>query len=439
MSAKNRNRKAANRRRRADAAAQEAAVRDPAADSGAGASPNMDGDLDQGARIRAVVLEAMAVVTVDGSFAHTFAERLGAQSSTAVAVAADTVESLLAERVAATVAEGWTPYDLAQVVRRRLSGRHLPVLATALTRETDRHRPDQVAAQWRAELAALDRPPRTALAAVVRVELGLGLCAVLGLLPPVPTVLAQPGSPVEGPRVTGHGDAKQLARVRALLAKAESTPYDAEAESLSAKAQELISRHAIDKLLDDAGQREETGTERPVHARRLWIDAPYVVAKALLIQAVAAANRCSSVISESLGFSTVIGGPDDLDAVEMLATSLLVQADAAMLRRGSSTGRWRASRTTSFRRSFLVSFATRIGERLNEATTAAVEQAGAGGALVPLLDRRREQVDDACHRWFPHVVSRATRISNAEGWTAGRAAADLARLDAGSRPLPAFA
>ena len=42
-------------------------------------------------------------------------------------------------------------------------------------------------------------------------------------------------------------DEKKLSRVRALLAKAESSSFPEEAEALSAKAQELMTRHALDR------------------------------------------------------------------------------------------------------------------------------------------------------------------------------------------------
>ena len=40
-----------------------------------------------------------------------------------------------------------------------------------------------------------------------------------------------------------------LARIRQLLAKAESTTFEAEALAFTAKAQELMTRHAIDAAL----------------------------------------------------------------------------------------------------------------------------------------------------------------------------------------------
>ena len=101
------------------------------------------------------------------------------------------------------------------------------------------------------------------------------------------------------------------------------------------------------------------------------MDAPYAGAKAHLVQAVAGANRCRSVWREALGVVTLLGAETDLDVVALLTTSLLVQANRAMLAAGRQVGRDGVSRTRSFRQSFLVAYATRIGERLTTADSAA--------------------------------------------------------------------
>ncbi|MDP9444147.1 MAG: hypothetical protein M3P83_07300 [Actinomycetota bacterium] len=200
------------------------------------------------------------------------------------------------------------------------------------------------------------------------------------------------------------------------------------------KAQELISRYALDRLVEEAVDDSAAGA---VVARRLWIDPPYVLGKAALIDAVARENRCRSVTTDDLGFCTMVGEARDLDGVELLVTSLLVQADAAMLRCGRQQD-WRGrSRTTSFRRSFLFAFAARIGERLAAANQGVLAESGRIDQLLPVLRRRGERVDAAVEELFPRLVSRETSISNSHGWAAGRAAADLALLDTNLRIPPA--
>ncbi len=338
----------------------------------------------------------------------------------------EALRELLAELVSAVVAGGWRPSDLVEITHRRLTRRFVALLAGLLSAEADRHPVGRVAPAWREDLAAMGAAEPLQLDDAADVEFGLRLAAVLATLPPVAVLLPAPGTADQSFRGPRGADPKLLARVRALLAKAESTEFEQEAEALSAKAQELISRHALDRLL--AHTPDQPGAP-PTTARRLWIDAPYVLAKGMLIANVAEANRCRAVLSEQLGFATVVGDEGDLAAVDLLVTSLLVQADAAMLRCGRQADRSGTSRTRSFRQSFLVAYAGRVGERLQEATADARASTGRSAELVPVLRQHAEQVQAACDEMFPHLVSRGARIGNARGWAAGRAAADLALLD----------
>lgn len=217
------------------------------------------------------------------------------------------------------------------------------------------------------------------------------------------------------------GAGKMLARIRALLAKAESTGFPEEAEALSAKAQHLMARHSIDAALLGAAAGEGPG------ARRIGVDRPYEGAKALLLDAVAEANRCQSVWSSDYGFATVVGHTADLDAAEILYTSLLVQADRAL-----HAGR--VSRSRDFRESFLIAYASRIRARLTDAT-AAEESASAASApeLLPALASRALAVEDTTRRLFPSTTTSRLRARDAAGWSEGESAADRANLRGGGR------
>lgn len=385
-----------------------------------------------------LLLQALVVVEADPGLAGEQARLLTSRPlSVPPAVVGAVARCLLVDVVEAVVQGGWTPADLAQVVRRRLTPAHLPCLAALLEAEEQRHAPDRVSPAWRDERIAIGPAAPGDAATVAGLAYVLGLTAVLGRLPAITTVLPPPGSrPTAAPTTVADPASKQLARVRALLAKAESTDFDEEAEALSAKAQELVSRYALDELLMHQRGREHPRDEVAIVARRIWLDAPYVSAKGLLVQSVAQANRCSVVTAERLGFSTVIGAASDGEWVELLATSLLVQADRAMLRHGRHVDRGGTSRTRSFRQSFLVAYALRIGERLSSAAAQATAASGAGAQLVPVLHERDQRVDQARRRMFPHVVDVRTSVNNGYGWAAGRAAADLALLDADLRPIP---
>lgn len=225
-------------------------------------------------------------------------------------------------------------------------------------------------------------------------------------------------------------EVRMLEKVRALLAKAESTDFDEEAEAFTAKAQELMARYAIDEAVLEAS-RPRQGHDATIDETVVVIPDPYASPKALLLHVVASENRCRSVYHQGRGTAGVIGGATDRQAVEVLYTSLLVQAVGAMQRAGSHVDADGTSRTRSFRTSFLTSFATRIGERLREATAKAtaeaVEQVGPG--FLPVLARRSDEVDRVVKARYPHTRSSRRTVSNPAGWHAGRAAADAARLD----------
>lgn len=292
---------------------------------------------------------------------------------------------------------GWSPDDLDHVVARRLSPAHARCVRDGSI-------------------------PRDA---AVALQLTIEALRLLQVLPGVAAARTAPA--IAGERGIDH---RVLTRVRALLRKAESTDFPAEAEALTAKAQELIARHALEALVaggDDDGQPS---------SRRLYLDDPYVDAKSILVGNVAAANRCSAVFTPALGWSTVFGFPADLDAVELLVTSLLAQAARSLAREGSRVDAAGRSRTKSFRRSFLIGFAHRIGERLRAATREQVAMAGgADDRLLPALAARDERVEALQSSVYPRLSSRTTSVSNGAGWSAGRAAAEVADLRVGARAV----
>ncbi len=348
---------------------------------------------------------------------------------------------------------GWEPVDLHRVVSRSQRAEHVAVFHDLMARQLARYAPATLDARWPGQLAELgarvwwpaDALPLSARgvgpAWEGRVGVALEVAHLLLRLPSIQPVGAAPGAALPAaakgrPRV----DERILSRVRALLAKAESTPYEAEAETFTAGAQALMARHSIDAaLLAAADAAAGLGGETPL-PRRIGIEAPYEDAKMLLLVVVAGANRCRTAWSQHFGFATVVGHPGDLEAVETLFTSLLVQATAAVGREGSRSDRYGRSRTRAFRSSFLTAYAHRIGERLTEVTKAETEAAAAdpsrtgGRDLVPVLKHREEAVEAAFDTLFPTGLRSRTlgSVTDAEGWHSGRLAADRASLAMGA-------
>lgn len=321
---------------------------------------------------------------------------------------------------------GWQPADLVRIVRRELDDLHIRLVSALILAQAPRHQ--NPGPRWAAQLAELDgaeapRTDRFSYATAV-----LELYRLLLRLPAIEPV--EPVEPPAGRAAPRDSDSRMLARIRALLAKAEATGFPQEAEALSAKAQELMTRHSIDEALLAS---RAPGKDAP-GACRIGVDPPYETAKAVLLDAVAGANRCRAVWDESLGFSTVVGFEPDLEAVELLYTSLLVQATAAMTKAEAAQRAGGRKRTKTFRQSFLAAYAHRIGDRLADAAQGQATQAE--GELLPVLAARDVAVADHLERMFPKTVTTRLRgVSDAAGWEQGAAAADRAQVR-GRRPIP---
>jgi hypothetical protein len=224
------------------------------------------------------------------------------------------------------------------------------------------------------------------------------------------------------------------AKVRALLRKAESTTFPAEAEALTAKAQDLLTRHALDDALLSGSDH---GSLQPV-VRAVPIAAAYASGRAMLLGAVGAPNRCSVVWDPQASTAMVVGFPADVDAVELLWASLTTQAEVAIAAAGPKVDARGRSRTRSWRGAFWAAFSQRIGQRLadqSQATVAAVVAEEGSGAALPVLASRQREVDDAVRRAFPRLRSRRTSVSNGDGWVAGQQAAESASLSGPGRVL----
>jgi hypothetical protein len=373
----------------------------------------------------------------------------------------DGLVEFLRVSVRAVWRQGWQPSELARQVSRALSAEHARMVADLIADEMRGYASASVDPRWAAQVAALGALPpgdagfmdawRLANLAGLRgaVANAVETLQALGRLPALERLLPLPGTARPAANRADEdalpADERVLGRIRALLAKAEATEFAQEAEALSARAQQLMAKYSIDHALLSArdGHQETPG------GRRLPVDPPYEAPKVTLLQTVAQANRCRTVWLRELGLVTVIGFPPDLDATELLFTSLLVQASSAMLRAGASKDTGGRPRSRAFRQSFLVSYAVRIGERLAEAAGQAEREAvaeqsgpvppgagppgagpGGGKDLVPFLAARHRAVDDAVDAMFGGALtrSRAVRVDDADGWHSGRAAADLASL-----------
>ena len=358
-------------------------------------------------------------------------------------------EAALLSMVGALWQHGWQPAELIRLARR--SDTRVGLLAvTAVAADHALRVPSTLSPAWAEQVRGLALPQLqsdTGWLAIFAAGEGLDplglirlvvrLLAVLGAAGPLPTIVTPPGAqPDDRMRDARRGhDDPVLVKVRALLAQAESTTFEAEAEAFTAKAQELMARHAIDSALLWARSARD---ERPITIR-LPLDDPYADVKSLLLQRVAHHSRCKSVCHPRYGLSSIVGFASDVAAAEALFTSLLVQSHVALRAEAAKAPPGGLARSRSFRSSFLLSFVTRIDERLGE-VTAHVESAAAstqGPALLPALVARESAVEESVTELFGTLEGVAVRTaSDAAGWARGRIAADQAHLNAGDVAAP---
>ena len=163
-----------------------------------------------------------------------------------------------------------------------------------------------------------------------------------------------------------------LARVRKLLAKAEAegTTPD-EAQSLTAKAAELMARYGIDRALLAAQQPE---TDQPTD-RKINVDNPWARVQGHLLCGLASAMRCQCVILPRSGPGTrihVFGYASDIERTDVLYTSVLVQMWHGLA--AAEVPSWSRS-ARAWRRSWLLGFTSAVITRVRATEQRAAAQA----------------------------------------------------------------
>jgi Protein of unknown function (DUF2786) len=438
------NRKRDNERRRAEQRRLAARRADGSTAYGSGPPPSI-ALLIQGA--------VQGRLTEDHRLYDASVDRLATVAAEGPATVSEALATEVSRRLRLCWQNGWQPVDVVSVVRRLESAVHADVMASAVVDDARHDAGQPMHPNWAAQLEDMqpwwsargksDGPWLLRLAGTLgfnmrdAIEHAVVLIARVQRFPPLPTLIPPPGpgAAMAAARRTLPSDAaldpKMLGRVRALLAKAESTEFPEEADSFTEKAQELMTRYSIDVAMVAATSGSAVGGPE---GRRIHLDPPYIDAKASLVHAVASANRCKSVLLSEFGFITVFGFSTDLAVVDVLFTSLLAQATTAMVVAGRVVNQAGVSRTRSFRQSFLISFAHRIGERLQEAASTSTKEAEVtfGASLLPVLVQREADVDRAVAEAFPRMRQVRNRVSNAAGWNAGRVAADQASLQPGA-------
>jgi hypothetical protein len=222
---------------------------------------------------------------------------------------------------------------------------------------------------------------------------------------------------------------RMLAKIRALLAKAENSAASAEeAEAYFEKAAELMARYGIERaMLADA----EPETDRP-GGRTIHIEGAYAVDQIGLLNAIAGPLNLQAVrLRDGRRIANIVqiyGYESDLDRAEMLFTSLLLQGFNGMKRGRPEPG----ESLKGYRKTWLMGFSEAVERRLKDAEARARGEApvSASGRSAELVLADRASVVLALFKREHPDTSSSTRKLWGSGFDAGEAAGNAADLGA---------
>jgi hypothetical protein len=226
-------------------------------------------------------------------------------------------------------------------------------------------------------------------------------------------------------------DNPKLDVVRKLLAKAEKAGTPEEAETYAAKAEELMARYSIDAAL----LAQQPGVNDPMESRTITLDG-YPIPKAMVLQAVAQNMNCKIVLTSSyrsrgIKVASIYGHASDIEAFDILATSLLLQATTAATAWSKRPGAAGINDRT-FRHNFLIGFAQQVAYRMAKAREVAVTESGSPGTALALVDRSR-QVEDYVAQSHGKLGTAKTSVTHTRSYLAGDAAGQEADLNRNAR------
>lgn len=234
-------------------------------------------------------------------------------------------------------------------------------------------------------------------------------------------------------------DPKILARIRGLLAKAESTEFPEEAKNLRAKAYELIGTYGIDEAVAtaQAGHTQEvkgitlTVADDGGYANQ-QLDLAYWVGDAIgcwVLMTYSQEARARRLLGKRQSYDqvSVYGYANLVELTEILYTSLLLQLSGEREKITAEEARSHGYKSTrSFRTSWGVGWVSEVRTRLRHAYTKAAEdkdaETGSSTALV-LADNKEifKTVGMADTNTTKIVSGRAPRV-HTKAYEAGREA-----------------
>ena len=239
---------------------------------------------------------------------------------------------------------------------------------------------------------------------------------------------------------------KIIKRIEALFRQAEGTDNEEEARVFTAKAQELLTKHALSEFdLDLLGKSRTKDTIQHIAIR---VNEPFMNRKSELLSAIASANGVKVVRgnvskswyaastyshdirtvssdreSKTYRYMYLTGFSLDIESLTLLYTSLLIQAKREIKRGEVESWENKSTWTSHFYLGFTTEVRTRLRAGQQKSKSEVVEEAKAQGFdLLPVLVERTEQVTKSYDEKWGGKLSRSRATGYTHGSTSGYSA-----------------
>lgn len=234
--------------------------------------------------------------------------------------------------------------------------------------------------------------------------------------------------------------AKAHHRITALLKKAESTNFEEEAEALILKAETLRQQYRIESLLINSYDQDVQARSSTIRASRVYLEAPWIRHQYKLLNAIARVHSSEALLITKSGICTLFGEQDDVAHIIDLFNSLNRQRAHFMKTSAGARIAQLNGETSSYRRSFMISYASQISRLLisakEDAFNELVGQAPlAHSAIVPVLENRSVRSKEALKETFPNMRTMTFKSTNRRGTIDGFNAANESHLGGESASL----
>lgn len=227
----------------------------------------------------------------------------------------------------------------------------------------------------------------------------------------------------------------KLAKIRALLAKAEGTQFEAEAEAYRETALRMMAEYGVEEAMLNEYRPE--GSKEEVESRRIEVVGSYALSKAQFYQSVikAMGGRAVRMVNQRGASKQVImayGYPSDLLRAEVLWTSILLQLGTALK---NADRPWHVNDRGSiraFNNAFVIGYFDRVGDRIQEREDRTRQQASQeptqGTSTELVLVNRQLAVNNQFEKAHPKIRYSQRSTQSPMGFGAGRREGNRANI-----------